>query len=70
MQENYAWNPSTWACECDKHYAIDEYLRNCNYVNSITDDSIIIWDYILDTLQTFSIDPNEKMADIKWALIF
>ena len=28
-EEDYAWNPSICACECDKDCEVGEYLKNC-----------------------------------------
>ena len=59
-KEDYAWNPSTCACKCDKHCNIDEYLENCHFAKSITDDLVITCDEIIDTPEPVLVNSNDK----------
>ena len=64
-KENYAWKPSTCACECDKHCEIDKYLKNCTCVKSIIDDLLVTCDKTEDTPETVSINSDKKKQNIK-----
>ena len=58
-------NHSTCDCECDRHSAIDEYLKNCTDEKSIIDGLVTICDEILDTSETMSINSNDKKGTYK-----
>ena len=51
--EDYVWNPSACACECDKDSDMGEYLNNCTSKKSLADDLVVICDETENT-------PNQK----------
>ena len=59
-EEDYAWNPSICACECDKDCEVGEYLKNCTSSKSLVDDLVVTWDMIADTPETSLMNPNDK----------
>ena len=46
-KEDYVWNPSICACECDKDCDIDEYLKDCAFIKSLDDNLLITCDEIV-----------------------
>ena len=38
MWRRYIWNPSTYACECDKDCGTSEYWKDCECMKSLADD--------------------------------
>ena len=48
--KGYMWNPSTWACECDKYCEIGQYLdyKNCVCRKELIEDLIEQCTCILD----------------------
>ena len=48
-EEDYAWNPSIGACECDKYCDICEYLEDCTLMKSLVNDLVVTCDEILNT---------------------
>ena len=59
-QENYACNPSIWACECDKYCDICEYLEDCTSIKSLVNDLVVTFDEIADTPETTWFNRNDK----------
>ena len=57
-EEDHVWNPSTCACEFDKDCEIDEYLKECEWVKSLIDDLVPIYDEIDDTPKSVVINPS------------
>ena len=47
-KEDYAWNPSTCASECDKYCEIGEYLKDCICMKNLVGGLVIICDEIID----------------------
>ena len=45
-KEDYAWNSSTCACECNKQFYIDNYLKSYTCVKSIIDSLVMKRDEI------------------------
>ena len=48
-KEDYAWNPSICASECDKVCDIDEYLKCCTRIKSLDNNLLTTCDEIVDT---------------------
>ena len=40
-EEDYAWNLSRYACECDKDCEIGEYLKDCKCIKSFGNDLLV-----------------------------
>ena len=58
-EEDYPWNPSTYACECDKDCKICEYLEECECIKSFIDDATVTCDEIVDTAESVVINPGD-----------
>ena len=56
-EEEYAWSPSTCACECDKDCEIGEYLKDCEFVESLVDDLVVTCDDVENTPESAVISP-------------
>ena len=48
-KEDYGWNPSICASECDKDCDIDEYLKGCTRIKSLDNNLLITCDETVDT---------------------
>ena len=53
MWKDYIWNPATCSCE------------NGKYLASITDDSVITWDKIIEETKTIPTNFNEEKVACK-----
>ena len=53
-------HPNSYACECDKHFEIDEYLNICICVRSVIDGLVITCDEIVNTSGSILINSNDK----------
>lgn len=53
------------ACQCDKDFVIDEYLKNCTCVKSLVITLAIICDEIMNTPMIVSIESNNKKVACK-----
>ena len=62
----YSWNPSICACECSKKCGLHEYLKNCTWTKSFTDNLVIFCDKIDNT----SINPNDQKVTYIWIIFF
>ena len=56
--EDYAWNPSTFASEFHIYYEIGKYLKDCECMKSLADDMVVTCDEIEDTQKTAVINPS------------
>ena len=50
------WNPSTFACDCDKDFKIGEYLKDG--LKSLADNLVVTCDEIADTPNSVVINPS------------
>ena len=51
-EEDYAQNPSLGGCKWDKHCEIDEYLKKCTCIKSITGDLVTTSDETVHVPET------------------
>ena len=56
--EDYAENPSTCVCNCDKDCGICEYLKDCECMKNLVDDLVVTCDEIEDTPESAVINPS------------
>ena len=61
-EEDYMWNRSICACECDKDSGINEYLKQCTCMRNL----VVTWKEIVDTSVTTSINSINKINN--WLL--
>ena len=60
-EEDYNWNPSISTCDCGKDCDTSEYLQNCTCMKSLADDLVVTRNEIVDTPETTSISPSDKI---------
>ena len=51
-EKDYAWNPSTWTCECGEDCEIGECLKYRECMKSLIDDLVVAGDETVDTPET------------------
>ena len=51
-------NPSSCACDCDKDFKIDEYLKDGECIKSLADDLVVTCDEIADTPNSVVFNPS------------
>lgn len=59
-EEDFAWNPSICACECNKNCKIGKCFKDCVCRKSLVDDLVITCNQIVDTPETTPIESVNK----------
>ena len=63
IEEDYAWNPSTFACECDKNCDISEYLKDYTFtkglvkwIKGLQNELVVACDEVIGTPEIIPIE--------------
>ena len=62
---DYAWNSSTCACDCDRDFQIEVYLKDYECMNSLVHELVVSCDEIVDIPETTPILANKTISNVK-----
>ena len=65
-KENYSWNPSACACECDQDFETGEFWKNCEFMKIHVGDLIVTCDEIKETPE--SAPTNSRNRIVYWLI--
>ena len=60
-ENDYAWNPSTCPCGCDKGCQIGKYLKDCECMKNLVDDLVVTSDDTAIIPETTLINSSERI---------
>ena len=58
-KEDYAWNPSICACQCNKDCGFDEYVKNCACIKNAFDNIVMMCNNIVNETNIVSASINK-----------